>query len=92
MLLSIAWLLVLVPVRVISSPRSRWALLVAAPLSKVPFEFIFYLSFDHVRRVILLIILVWLILGWLHKVHLCIVLCWWVMCLGLSMLLSYVCT
>ena len=81
MLLGIARLLVLVPVGVISSLGPWWALLVAAPLSRVPFEFVFYLSFDHIRRVILLIILVWLILGRLHKFHLCIVcvggLCAW---------------
>ena len=92
MLLRIYWLLVLVLVGFISQSGPWWALLVAAPLSMVPFEFFFYLYFDHVRRVILLIILVWLILGRLHKVHLCIVLRWWVMCLGLSILLSHICT
>ena len=92
MLLGIAWLLVLVLVVVISQPGLWWALLVAAPLSRVPFEFVFYLFFYHVRRVILLIKLVWLILGQLHKVHLCIVLHRWVMFLGLRILLSHVCT
>jgi len=87
-----AWLLVLIQVGVTSSLGSRWALLVAAPLSRVPFGLVFYLSFNYVRRVILLIILVWFILGRLHKVHLCIFLHRWVMCLGLSILLSHVCT
>ena len=71
---------------------SWWALLVAAPLSRVPFGLVFCLFLNHVRRVVLLIILVWLILGRLHKVHLCIGLRRWVMCLGLSIIPSRVFT
>ena len=52
----------------------------------------FCLFLNHVRRVFLLIILVWLILGRLHKVHLCIGLRRWVVCLGLSIMLSRVFT
>lgn len=90
--LGIAWLLVLILVGVTSSLGSQWALLVAAPLYRVPLGLVFCLFLNHVRRVVLLIILVWLILGWLHKVHMCIGLRRWVMCLGLSTILSHVCT
>ena len=90
--LGITWLLVPISVGVTSSFGSRWELLIAAPQSRVPFGLVFYLSFNHVRRVVLLIILVWLILGRLHKVHLCIGLRRWVVCLGLSMLFSHVFT
>ena len=79
-----AWLLVLILVGVTSSLGSWWALLVATPISKVPFCLVFLVFLNHIRRVVILIILVWLILGWLHKVHLCIVLRRWFMCLGLS--------
>ena len=90
--LGIDWLLVLILVGVTSSLGSRWALLVAAPLSKVPFGFVFFLFINDIWRVVILIILVWLILGRLHKVHLCIVLRRWVVCMGLSIMFSCVCT
>ena len=90
--LGIAWLLVLILVGVTSSLGLQWALLVVAPLSRVPFGLVFCLFLNHVRRVVLLIILVWLILGRLHKVHLCIVLRRWVVGLGLSIMMSHVCT
>ena len=66
-------------------------LLVASPPSRIPFWLFFKFFLHHVRRDVLLIILVWLVLGLLHKVHLCIVLHRWVMCWGLSITRSMVC-
>ena len=63
LLLGSADLLALIPVRVASSLVLRWALLVVAPLSRIPFWLFFFFFIHHVRRVVLLVILVWLVLG-----------------------------
>ena len=92
LLLGIAQVLVLILVGVASSLGSWWALLVVYPLSRVPFWLVFLLFLHHVRRVVLLVVLVWLVLGRLHKVNLCIGLHRRVLCWGLSITRSLVCT
>ena len=42
------------------------------PLSSVPFWLVYGFFIYHIRRVVLLVILVGLVLGRLHKFHMCI--------------------
>lgn len=92
LLLGITWLLVLISVGVASSLKSLRALLVVAPLSRVSFRLVFSSFLNHVRRIALLVIwLARLVLGRLHKVHLCIILHRQVLCWGMSIMRSVVC-